>query len=72
MESRIIFENKNGQPVTNFEITRDSILEVCRNKYDFETIDIECFLDKLKEETLEVILNDISTANNSDFAKESE
>lgn len=51
----------NGKRLTNFEITRDSILEVFKNKYNYEdTIDIECFLDKLSEETLEIILDDIT------------
>lgn len=64
MKSKVIFKNKNGKSITNFEITRDSILEIIRNKYDFETIDIECFLDKLSEETLEIILNDITNKEN--------
>ena len=57
-----IFESKvQGKLITNFEITRDSILEIIRNRYKgLETIDIEIFLDKLSEETLEVILKDIS------------
>lgn len=49
-----------GKSVTNFEITRDSILEIAREKYNLEDLDIEIFLDKLSEETLEVILEDIS------------
>lgn len=60
-----IFESKvQGRFITNFEITRDSILEIIRNKYKgLETIDIEIFLDKLSEKTLEIILKDISKSS---------
>ncbi len=51
-----------GKFITNKEITRDSILEIIRNRYKgLETIDIEIFLDKLTEETLEVILKDLTS-----------
>lgn len=51
-----------GKIITNKEITRDSILEIIRNRYKgLETIDIEIFLDKLSEETLEVILKDLTS-----------
>lgn len=61
MESKKNFNSRgNGEMVTNFEITRDSILIIVRNIYKLEDVDIECFLNKLSEETLEVILNDIS------------
>ncbi len=51
-----------GKFITNKEITRDSILEIIRNRYKgLETIDIEIFLDKLSEETLEVILKDLTS-----------
>ncbi len=61
MDSKKIFKSRsNGKTITNFEITRDSILEIARNRFELETIDIECFLDKLSEETLEIILKDIT------------
>lgn len=51
-----------GKFITNKEITRDSILEIIRNRYKgLETIDIEIFLDKLSEKTLEVILKDLTS-----------
>ena len=52
----------SSEEFANKEITRDSILEIIRNRYKgLETIDIEIFLDKLTEETLEVILKDLTS-----------
>lgn len=59
---KIFASHVQGQFITNKEITRDSILEIIRNRYKgLETIDIEIFLDKLTEETLEVILKDLTS-----------
>lgn len=61
MESKKNFNSRgNDKMITNFEITRDSILIIVRDIYKLEDVDIECFLNKLSEETLEVILKDIS------------
>lgn len=43
MESKVVFTNQNGKSITNFEITSDSILEIMRNKYGYETINIKLF-----------------------------
>ena len=61
MRNKEIFKSKVlDKTITNFEITRDSILQIARDKFELETIDIECFLDELSEKTLEIILKDIS------------
>lgn len=59
-DDKLLKARANGKTLTNFEITRDSILEIIKNKYKLEDVDIEIFLDKLSEETLEVILKDLS------------
>lgn len=59
-DDKLLKARANGKTLTNFEITRDSILEIIKNKYKLEDIDIEIFLDKLSEGTLEVILKDLS------------
>ena len=43
MGSKVVFTNQNGKSITNFEITSDSILEIMRNKYGYETINIKLF-----------------------------
>ncbi len=62
--SKIYDATIQGKFITDFEMTRDSILEIIQKKYEgLETIDIEIFLDKLSIETLRIILKDITSSH---------
>lgn len=56
---KVFKSRSNGKLISNKEITRDSIIDFVFNE-NIDYIEVGYFLDLLDEDTLEVILKDVS------------